>query len=246
MRHLGVDVSRYSHSKRMSTDSSYAIQKLLAGRTVKTVFDVGANIGQSAETYRKFFQHATVHSFEPADETYRELLQSCHHDARIKPWKLAVSDEIGTKEFFVNDDQTTSSLLAPSENVHNASLKQKLRSTGRVSVECITLDAFCQEHSIANIDLLKLDIQGAELQALCGAANLLGSGSIGVVFCEVLFSPLYQNACDFGLISAAMKGHGYVLYGLYNTYHFESDGLLWGDAIYVHPSVLAEVKTPQR
>lgn len=239
-RRFGIDIQRYSPARRLATESDHAIQQLLAGRRVQTVFDVGANLGQSAKFYRSIFPAATVHSFEPSADTHAALSAACAGDPQIRTWQLAISDGAGTREFFINADHTTSSLLAAAEGIHNPDLREKLAGVGSVEVKCETLDSFCRQQAIGEIDLLKLDIQGAELQALQGGAELFRAGRVRLVFCEVLFSPLYRNACDFSLISNAMKSFGYTLYGLYNLHHFASDGLLWGDAIFVHPALLGQ------
>ena len=222
----------------MAADSTYAIDKLLTDFAVKTVFDVGANIGQSALAFRQQFPEANIYTFEPAEETFKTLQQACRHDAKIHPYQLAISDINGEKEFFINEDQSTSSLLESSREIKNRSLHEKMKPVGSSTVQCQTLETFCNQHSIREIEFLKMDIQGAELQAIAGASELFASGRIKVVFCEVQFSPMYKNACDFSAISEAMKGFGYPLYGIYHPYHFLSDGLLWADAIFVNPELL--------
>ena len=222
----------------MATESTYAIDQLLRRRKVDVIFDIGANVGQTARSYRQLFPDAKIHSFEPSDPAFSTLETTFAGDQKFKAWKLAISNVDGEKDFFCSDDDTCNSLLPPSQEIGNAALREKLTSTRKDKVECSRLDSFCQQNSIGRIDLLKMDIQGAELQAIEGASEKLGSGDIGLVFSEVQFSPLYKDACEFRDISSAMNMHGYKLYGLYNLHHFLEDGLLWGDAIFVHPSIL--------
>jgi len=222
----------------MATESTYAIDQLLRRRKVDVIFDIGANVGQTATSYRQLFPEAKIHSFEPSDPAFSTLASSFVGDQRFNAWKLAISNVDGEKDFFCSDDDTCNSLLAPSQDIGNVALQEKLTSTSKNTVKCSRLDSFCRQNSIGRIDLLKMDIQGAELQAIEGASEKLSLGDIGLVFSEVQFSPLYQDACEFRDISSAMNMHGYKLYGLYNLNHFLEDGLLWGDAIFVHPSLL--------
>lgn len=214
---------------------------MLSNQPTRNIFDIGANIGQTATLYRELFPDATVFSFEPFSSTFAELVENFASDPKVLPFQLAVSDEVGMKDFFANADHTTSSLLEPADEVADR-LKSKMTTSSKDSVQCVTLDSFCEEHDIETIDLLKMDIQGAELQAIAGATNLFQRHRISLVFCEVLFSPLYKNACDFSSISDAMSSYGYPLYGLYNLQHFVDDGLMWGDAIFVNPSLLKAKK----
>ena len=56
---------------------------------------------------------------------------------------------------------------------------------GAELVPTVSLDDFCEDHAIDRIDLLKLDIQGHEPQALAGAAHLLSTARIGTLFIEL-------------------------------------------------------------
>ena len=237
-RHIGADVVRYNHKTRLATDSTYAINYLLENSRIKTVFDVGANIGQSALSFRQQFPDANIYTFEPAEEAFNSLQQACCDESKIHPFQLAISDINGDKEFFINEDQSCNSLFESSRELKTQHLHEKLTTVERRTVQCQTLETFCEQHSIEEIDFLKMDIQGAELQAIAGGAELFASGRVKVVFCEVCFSPMYKDACDFSSISDEMKSLGYSLYGLYHLYHFESDGLLWGDAIFINSELL--------
>lgn len=79
-----------------------------------------------------------------------------------------------------------------------------------------------------------MDVQGAETTAINGSAELLGSRKIKLVFCEVRFLPMDKHGCDFADVSTAMKNLDCTLYELSDLYHFPSDGLMWGDAIFVN------------
>jgi hypothetical protein len=56
---------------------------------------------------------------------------------------------------------------------------------GAERVRTVSLDSFCAENEVECIDLLKLDIQGQEHQALAGAAHLLNTARIGTIFTEL-------------------------------------------------------------
>lgn len=239
-RRFGVDCVRYNHRTRMASDSRYALGSLLAETEVRTIFDLGANIGQSAMGFRRQFPAAKIFSLELGDEAFRELEEACKDDTNVQLYKEAVSDIDGFKEFFISHDDTCNSLLEPSTTIRNESISSKLSLVGKKKVPCRMLSTFCREHDIRDIDLLKMDIQGGELMAISGASELFVSGSIKVVYCEVLFSAMYKNACGFSDISEAMKQFGYSLYGLYNLQHYLTDGLLWADAIFVSPLISAK------
>ncbi len=100
---------------------------------------------------------------------------------------------------------------------------------GQEEVEVCTLDRWCAEQGIPSerVDILKLDVQGAELQALYGARKLLERTRL--VYVEVSFVPIYKDCPLFGDIESFMKECGYRRYAVYPSDQPHN----WGDALYV-------------
>ena len=65
---------------------------------LKTIFDVGANIGQTALRYNDYFKKAEIYSFEPVTETFHNLEKNVKCLNRIKCFKLALGDKEGSAE----------------------------------------------------------------------------------------------------------------------------------------------------
>lgn len=101
-----------------------------------------------------------------------------------------------------------------------------------VEVRTITLDEFCSQRNIQHVDLLKLDAQGGELDALRGAQNLLARGGISLIYSEVEFVQFYEGQPLFHDIWMYLQGHGYSFRDLFNVRRRNSQ-MLWGDAIFV-------------
>lgn len=156
-------------------DFAYAYRSL-AGPTI--VIDVGANIGLVSSKLLKLFPLAHVHAFEPTEETGGVLQERLSRERRLTFNAVAVSDQVGTTSFNV-DNRThgggSNSLLDHSENFATRARTDRFAS---VEVSTTTLDSYARDHGIDHIDLLKLDIEGAELLALRGAHDLLASQSV--------------------------------------------------------------------
>jgi hypothetical protein len=60
------------------------------------IFDIGANVGQTAMRYRAIFPNARIFSFEPVPETYKKLQTSFAGDKLVETIQVAVSDECST------------------------------------------------------------------------------------------------------------------------------------------------------
>lgn len=140
--------------------------------------DGGANVG--TVTLYAAAQGASVHSFEPTPDTWRMLAANTYLNGLeewVFPNKLAISSSHHYLPFFVAIDEYScinSFKLSPITQG-----KQK-----KIVVECVTLDSYCKEHKIDKIDILKLDIEGYELDALRGAKKLLESGKVDIIYWE--------------------------------------------------------------
>jgi Methyltransferase FkbM domain len=56
-----------------------------------------------------------------------------------------------------------------------------------------SINSFCSEENISQIDILKVDVQGAEFDVLNGAKEMMSSGSISIIYCELIIPPIYEN-----------------------------------------------------
>ncbi|UCE49370.1 MAG: FkbM family methyltransferase, partial [Phycisphaerales bacterium] len=84
-----------------------------------------------------------------------------------------------------------------------------------------------------SIELIKLDIQGAELKALRGAARMLEDSTL-IVYTEICFNPLYEGGALYGEIDLLLRDYGFGLYDIYKP-KCDSRGLImWANAIFVN------------
>jgi FkbM family methyltransferase len=146
------------------------------------VFDVGANVGDwtamlidEAAVHRR--QAIDVYAFEPAARTFQSLSSRLGNErrARVELVKRALSDAPGELTLHVPGGGAGTSSL------HGLSLEVESQSE---QVAVTTLDAFCSERQINNIDLLKVDTEGHDLVVLEGARDLLARRAIDVIQLE--------------------------------------------------------------
>ena len=230
---LGYRIHRYVQptEEQLSNDDPFRAQaELLAshGQSPLSIFDVGANRGQTALAYFKLFPTAKIYSFEPTPEMFDELKATVVPYPTIHPFQSAISDRIGQAEFFRNPRGSVFNSLLP--NNRNGLLAP---ATGSNAVETTTLDHFASANEIDSIDILKLDIQGAELKALEGSRHLLTEQRIGLVFLEVIFAPMYNGQPSFRQVSSLLHRFGFATAGIYQI--AAPQGIIgWADVLFVN------------
>lgn len=143
------------------------------------IFDVGANVGDYVNELLNFLDGKyTVHCFEPALRTY-QILQNNVKDERVIKNNIGLSDVSGQELLYYNEEK--SGLASLYKRQIESSAKQ-LDKTEQVQIS--TIDEYCERHQINYIDFLKMDIEGNEYKALCGAKRMLQSQKIGAIQIE--------------------------------------------------------------
>lgn len=216
-------------SQNSNTSMLFADQKRLVP-AASVIFDVGMQHGHTTKEYLEGYPQACVYAFEAEHDNFergKSMLKD--YGSRVQLLETAVSDTTGRRILNINTHDGTHSLLevgAVQYWLQPASTKQ------RMEVDCVALDDFCQSRSISHIDILKMDIQGAELQALTGARQLLAKKVITLLALEVEFRPLYKGQPLYEDIAIFLRGYGYRLLNFYDL-KYVNGVLSWADAIFV-------------
>ena len=210
-------------------DSFIVQQEMLNDKKVKTIFDIGANRGDVTARYYSLFPDASIYAFEPFEASFTSFQHRYRDNKLVHPYQLAVASSGGTKTFYVNNSVDTNSLLKP-QKAGIASDKQ-VENRSVINVQSVTLDSFCETNNIDRIDILKMDIQGGELDALKGAEGLLSRGQVKLIYSEVFFVEQYESQPLFHDISKYLFNYGYQLKDIYDPY-YGNGCMAWADAIF--------------
>lgn len=224
----------YSISKIQASESLAVKQSLLGDARI--ILDVGANIGGMTSDYLELFPHAQIHAFEPFREPAARLRERFAGISRVQVHELAIAAASGTRLFHTNFTETTNSLLPVEADAVNT-WGGRLAATGAgVTVKTLTIDEFCTQHDIPKIDLLKLDIQGGEFEALKGAERMLASGRIQLIFCEIILEKCYQGQQPLWAYLEMLGRHGYMLVDVFDL-HRKDMRIMQLDALFASPSL---------
>lgn len=225
-----------SRKPSLNIDDPFLVQKfLLGGEKHLAIFDVGAYVGDITATYAKIFPQATIYCFEPFPDSFNKL-STLAKSSSIKPFQIALCDKNSQANLQINTDRSCNSIFTrPTTGAKYYS--QNSRYVSQIEVETQTLDTFCNTKGIADIDILKLDVEGAELKVFKGALGKLSDKRIRLIFAEVMFVAHYEGGCLFHEVSDFLSRYGYTLFNLYNLKRARNGQLRWGNAIFLNPKM---------
>jgi len=204
--------------KNVSLSDAYSEQqRLLSNKKVKIIFDIGAADGRTSEHYHQLFPNATIYAFEPLPKSFQKLKDFASDKKYIIPMNFAVSDNIGESQFHISSLDDASSLLKGVKTGSSFDRHHEFKKT--INVKTITIEEVCKMFNIKEIDIVKMDTQGAELMALHGAKSLLMSKNISLIYSECQFIHLYKNSCQFYELNNFLDTIDYKLFNIYNLIH---------------------------
>lgn len=171
-------------------------------KSIETVVDVGANIGNFTLLTNKVFGPKKIYSFEPIPLTFKSLEKNCKKLKNVELQNTALSNNIGKAlmDFSVNESDV-------SRFTGDTEIKNE-KST--IEVDTLTLDEFVKSKRIPKIDLLKIDVESFENLVLEGSKSSLKN--VRYLFIEItiknnrnytissLLSLLYGSGYNFQLI----------------------------------------------
>lgn len=185
-------------------------------RPGSTAFDVGANIGLYTLLFSALVgPKGQVHAFEPEPDNYArlELHLALNAAVNVRAEPLALFSEQG--EVSLNVFPLG---LGPWHSLGWPRLPDPYRPgtivepTDTIKVKATSLDAYVAEHAIERIDLLKVDVEGAEYDVLLGARALLASGRIGAILFEVSLPQVEAMGHEANAIFEHLASFGYRSY----------------------------------
>lgn len=181
-----------------------------------TCVDAGAAGGlNDLKNLQKFIN---LHSFEPQLSSYNELKTDNSAFKQHNVYNDGLYSSKGKFELNIASRPSMSSMLKFDDKTFvkhfgycagSAGWKKALTQTTAIEINTTTLDEWSTENKVTNIDFLKLDTQGTELEILRGVARLLKNGKINVIKTEFSNFAVYKNQCLLTELDAFLKSAGF-------------------------------------
>lgn len=138
-----------------------------------TVFDVGGNIGEYSEKILKLKQNSQITIFEPSKKNSKILQNKFKDFKKIKIENIGINSKNGYFKLYY--DKMGSPLASLSKR---SFLGSNIKVKGFERVKFITLEHYMKKNKFTKLDLLKLDVEGHELQCLLSAKNFINRISV--------------------------------------------------------------------
>lgn len=144
------------------------------------VFDVGANKGDFISLFEKRLNsNYEIHAFEPLSSSFH-ILQSKYGTSKyVKVNNCALGRSVGEENIFYEEKHSSLASMTKRDISHDG---KKMDKTEKVNVN--TIDKYCSKKDVDRIDILKVDVEGHELDVFEGARRMLEDGRIHHVMFE--------------------------------------------------------------
>lgn len=188
-----------------SNGEKVLLQKL-SNLNPEIIFDVGANVGDYSIVANEICPQAKIFAFEPVPETFAQLKIIAQERENIHPKHFGLYEESGRQEMKIYPGSEHASLFRIQGDAY--------KEVDHVFVETKTGDQFMREEGIDRIDLLKLDVEGAEMGVLKGMKPSFAERKIRLV----QFEYGYINIATKNLLAdyyAFFEPFGYMVGKLY-------------------------------
>jgi FkbM family methyltransferase len=171
---------------------SLELLELVRRAKVDVIYDIGANVGTWTLLAKSIYPNAQVHAFEPLSRHSDLFADNTAEVKGVALHKIAVGVENTSAMIHLTNFSDASSLLTPAAA---SRILFGVQEVAQVGVQVRRLDDYRVERQLPHPDLLKLDIQGYELEALKGATECLQN--VKAVITEVSFIEYYESQCFF-------------------------------------------------
>lgn len=203
----------------------------LKDQNIRTIFDIGAHVGEYALELNQYLPQAMIYAFEPLSSAYPILLKNTAPIQRFKAFNIALGDYKGAGKIHRHEFSPASSILKVSDTSIEA-----YPYIGNSVVEEIAIDKLddfilannlCIEPEI----LIKMDVQGFEDKVIAGGLEIIKKSKIIII--EVEFQEMYDEQALFDDTYIRLRELGLRFKGIINTVLHPDSGIpLYADAVF--------------
>lgn len=186
--------------------------RALAGLKFYSVVDIGANKGQFSLFARDMWPDALIYAFEPLPGPAERFRQVFAGDPSVRLYEVAVGPKEDDATMYVSQREDSSSLLPIADRQVQVFPGTELKETRTIRVA--PLDKFVHPVNFSGPVLLKIDVQGFELEVLKGCESALHA--FQHIYVECSFTELYTGQVLAGEVIDYLARRNFRLVGIFN------------------------------
>jgi FkbM family methyltransferase len=211
-------------------------------KNVAIIFELGARDCSETLEFYKIFPNSHIYTFECNKNTLPICRKKTRNIKNITLIEKAVSNKNSIVKFFPINKELTKTTWEDgnqgASSLFKASGKYPVEDyvQDEITVNSTRLDSVIRKNGIESVDLLWMDIQGAELLALKGLGKEISK--VKIIHTEVEFFEIYKDQPLFKDIKRFLNRKGYLLAS------FTNFGVYSGDAIFINQSEIKTLKIP--
>jgi FkbM family methyltransferase len=203
-------------------------KRWLMDMNIQTVLDVGANIGEFSAIAASLFPMAKIYAFEPITDCVKSIKKKQIPNLTI--YQNALGNHNGDTKFYISSWNPSSSLKKMSE-LHKQNWPHTAENIS-TTVKARRLDSFETELNLKQEILIKVDIQGAEIEFIDGANNTLSKAKVIII--EAGYVQLYEDEGMFDGVYKRLKELGFSFRGVLKQSQSKTDdSYLQADFVFI-------------
>lgn len=215
--------------REITSTSHSSISNHLLKNNIDLIFDIGANIGQFGIDMRNNGFEGRLISYEPASNLFRELYKTARRHSPWDTFPIALGSSSGIGVLNLSGNRGLSSSLLEMNETHLYNFPDSF-TIGREQVNISTFDEQIDSLDISpNRALLKLDVQGYELEVLKGATTNLSK--VPFCFLEVSLTPMYKNEASLVVLLNYLFAFGHEVIDIFRGIKSSNGELLQIDIL---------------
>lgn len=244
LRDIGrrLSATEYFSSDRVVLDADFSGLALFRPghvQKLRTIVDVGANVGQWSGTLLNCITPEKLMIVEPLPDAFAALQRKFGNNRRVELHNVAIGECEGVETLKITRDTTGASLLRPRKEMR-AVIGSNWTITSEVQVKLTTLDRLLVD--LPEISLLKIDVQGYEKPVLAGAKRTLAKTKFLLI--ELNFMPQYDGGSRFGEVHEILiREFGFFLANASAPLVLNGRAAMI-DGLYVNPNLVQEWVKP--
>lgn len=206
------------------------------------LIDCGSYHGSFTKEFNRIFNNSECLCFEPSKLAFSKLSENFKSNKNIQTFNIGLASINRRKKIYINNSDKTNSIFRMDPNIPECQ-KEFVENKSVQNIELRRLDDFLKKdknlsRSFSEIDLIKIDVQGAELELLHGAIDTIKNSKY--ILIEIHFIKSYKSSPIFKDILEFLEKYDFEFQRFYELVVDNQDRtkMIYGDAFFKNTKLL--------